>query len=91
MTRADSTDNNRNVLFLTYLFPPIANSGTRRSLEFANRLPDLGWTPLVIAGVPEPDELDEALLDEVRAGTLVRRVPLGADQFAHDAASPSIT
>ena len=73
---------NSNVLFLTYLFPPIANSGTRRSLEFANRLPDLGWTPLVVAGVPDPDELDEALLDEVRPVTSVVRVPLGAAQLA---------
>lgn len=72
---------NRNVLFLTYLFPPIANSGTRRSLEFANRLPDLGWTPLVVAGVPDQDELDEALLNEVRPGTSVVRVPLGSDQL----------
>ena len=71
----------RNVLFLTYLFPPIANSGTRRSLEFANRLPDLGWTPLVVAGVPDHDELDDALLDEVRPGTSVVRVPLAADQL----------
>lgn len=72
---------NRNVLFLTYLFPPIANSGTRRSLEFANRLPELGWTPLVVAGVPDRDELDEALLDEVRSGTSVVRVPLGSEQL----------
>lgn len=71
----------RNVLFLTYLFPPIANSGTRRSLEFANRLPDMGWTPLVVSGVPDADERDDALLAEVRAGTSVTRVPLAADRL----------
>lgn len=81
MTSVVSPGSPRKVLCLTYLFPPIANSGTRRSLEFVNRLPDLGWTPLVLAGVPEPDELDEALLDEVRAGTRVRRIPLAADQI----------
>ena len=73
--------NSRNVLFLTYLFPPIANSGTRRSLEFANRLPGLGWTPLVVSGVPDADERDDALLHEVRQGTSVTRVPLGADEL----------
>lgn len=71
----------RNVLFLTYLFPPIANSGTRRSLEFANRLPDLGWTPLVVSGVPDADERDDALLAELRAGISVTRVPLAADRL----------
>ncbi|MFY7863790.1 glycosyltransferase [Roseateles sp.] len=81
MANSESSEKNRKVLFLTYLFPPIANSGTRRSLEFANRLPDLGWTPLVVAGVPEPDEYEEGLLSEVRPGTTVRRVPLGADQL----------
>lgn len=81
MTSLHHKHKSRKVLFLTYLFPPIANSGTRRSLEFANRLPDLGWTPLVVAGVPEPDELDEALLEEVRPDTRVQRVPLGADQL----------
>ena len=29
----------RRVLFIAYLFPPVANSGTRRSLAFANHLP----------------------------------------------------
>ena len=69
----------KNVLFLTYLFPPIANSGTRRSLEFANRLPELGWKPLVVSGVPDHDDRDDALLDELRPDTAVTRVPLGAD------------
>jgi glycosyltransferase involved in cell wall biosynthesis len=69
----------RNVLFLTYLFPPIANSGTRRSLEFANRLPELGWKPLVVSGVPDRDDRDDGLLDDLRPDTTVTRVPLGAD------------
>jgi hypothetical protein len=82
MTPLLSSSSDPKVLFLTFLYPPIANSGTRRSLEFANRLPTLGWTPLVVAGVPEPDDFDEALLREVRPGTAVTRVPLGADQWA---------
>ena len=77
----NAASTNRTVLFLTYLFPPIANSGTRRSLEFANRLPDLGWTPLVVSGVPDADDRDDALLEEVRSGTSVTRVPLGSDRM----------
>lgn len=67
----------RRVLFIAYLFPPIANSGTRRSLAFANHLPDLGWEPLVLTLAPEPrTPLDLELLAEVRPGTRVERVAL---------------
>lgn len=67
----------RRVLFIAYLFPPVANSGTRRSLSFANHLPDLGWEPLVLTCEPEPKApLDAELLAEVRPGTRVERVAL---------------
>jgi glycosyltransferase involved in cell wall biosynthesis len=67
----------RRVLFIAYLFPPIANSGTRRSLAFANHLPDLGWEPLVLTLEPEPQApVDAELLAEVRPGKRVERVPL---------------
>lgn len=75
----------RRVLFLAYLFPPIVNSGTRRSLSFANRLPEFGWQPLVLAG--EPDSVaDAALLAEVRPGTQVERLPLLSHRRAAAAA-----
>lgn len=67
----------RRVLFIAYLFPPIPNSGTRRSLAFANQLPDLGWEPLVLSWQPDPHAtLDTELLTEMRPGTRVERVPL---------------
>lgn len=67
----------RRVLFIAYLYPPIANSGTRRSLAFANHLPDRGWEPLVLTLEPEPQApLDAELLAEVRPGTRVERVAL---------------
>lgn len=67
----------RRVLFIAYLFPPIANSGTRRSLAFANHLPDLGWEPLVLTLEPEPQApLDAELLAEVRPDTRIERVAL---------------
>ncbi|WP_457324024.1 glycosyltransferase [Roseateles sp. P5_E11] len=67
----------RRVLFIAYLFPPIANSGTRRSLAFANHLPGLGWEPLVLSLEPDPrSHVDSELLSEVRPGTRVERVPL---------------
>ena len=67
----------RRVLFIAYLFPPVVNSGTRRSLAFANNLPDCNWQPLVLSWKPEPDApQDAALLAELRPGTQVERVPL---------------
>lgn len=67
----------RRVLFLAYLFPPIANSGTRRSLSFANNLPDCGWEPLVVALEPDAaSTVEPEMLAELRPGTRVERVPL---------------
>ena len=69
----------RRVLFIAFLFPPIVNSGTRRSLSFANRLPEFGWQPLVLACEPDASEAGSgALLAEVREGTSVARVPLAS-------------
>lgn len=67
----------RRVLFLAYLFPPVANSGTRRSLSFVNNLPDCGWQPLVLGWAPDPDAAQEPeMLAELRPGTRIERVPL---------------
>lgn len=67
----------RRVLFLAYLFPPIANSGTRRSLSFVNNLPDCGWEPIVLALEPDrTSSVDPELLAELRPGTRIERVPL---------------
>lgn len=72
----------KKVLFIAYLYPPIANSGTRRSLEFVNRLPDNGWEPIVLTTVPKATNSDPSLLKEVRDGTRIERVPLWTDRLA---------
>lgn len=73
----------RRVLFIAYLFPPIANSGTRRSLTFANHLPGHGWKPLVLTVAdPPPKTCDPALLAEVRPDTRIERVPLWSNPAA---------
>jgi hypothetical protein len=67
----------RRVLLSAYLFPPIRNSGTRRSFAFAKQLLACGWDPIVLSWLPDPHaRLDPELLTEVRAGTRVERVPL---------------
>ena len=73
----------RRVLFIAYLFPPIANSGTRRSLSFANHLPDLGWDPLVLTcDAARSTALDPHLLEEVRPSTRIARAPLACQTRA---------
>lgn len=73
----------RRVLVIAYLYPPFANSGTRRSLSFVNHLPDMGWEPTVLTLADPPAKVcDAALLSEVRTGTHIERVPLGSDSLA---------
>jgi len=78
----------KKVLFIAYLYPPIANSGTRRSLEFVNHLPENGWEPIVLTVAnPAPKACEPSLLDEVRPGTRVERVPLWSDIAAEKIAA----
>ena len=78
----------KKVLFIAYLYPPIANSGTRRSLEFVNHLPDNGWEPIVLTVAnPAPKVCDPSLLNEVRPGTRVERVPQWSDIAAEKIAT----
>lgn len=73
----------KKVLVIAYLYPPIFNSGTRRSLEFVNHLPDHGWTPTVLTvDSPDPASCDASLLDEVRPGTRIERAPLWTRHMA---------
>ncbi|UOD32365.1 glycosyltransferase [Massilia violaceinigra] len=73
----------KKVLVIAYLYPPIFNSGTRRSLEFVNHLPDHGWTPTVLTvDSPDPQHCDPSLLDEVRPGTRIERAPLWTRHMA---------
>lgn len=73
----------RSLLFIAYMYPPFANSGTRRSLEFANHLPDYGWQPTVVTlDQPKPRDRDEKLLDEVRPGTTILRVGHRGERWA---------
>ena len=39
----------KKILFITYMFPPIAGSGIQRSLKFIKYLPEFGIEPIVFA------------------------------------------
>jgi glycosyltransferase involved in cell wall biosynthesis len=79
----------KTVLVIAYLYPPIFNSGTRRSLEFVNHLPDHGWSPTVLTvDSPDPKACDASLLDEVRPGTRIERAPLWGRHMGPKIAAP---
>jgi glycosyltransferase involved in cell wall biosynthesis len=66
----------RQVLLLTYHFPPSAASGTFRMLGFARHLPRFGWDVHVIAPPEMPwDPVDLALAAQVPADTEYGAVP----------------
>jgi glycosyltransferase involved in cell wall biosynthesis len=72
----------RRVLFIAYLFPPIANSGTQRPLKFAKYLPGYGWQPHVLTAARIADyPQDPGLLAEVPASVKVVRVPMLNDRI----------
>lgn len=67
----------KKVLFLAYLFPPIANSGTQRPLKFAKYLAEYGWEPTVItASQFDGHPTDAGLVADLPANVRVVRVPM---------------
>ena len=66
----------RNVLFISYYFPPSGGSGVQRSLKFVKYLPAYGWRPIVLTVRPDaaayPD-LDHEMPREVPEEALIYR------------------
>lgn len=72
----------KRVLFLAYLFPPIANSGTQRPLKFVKYLSRYGWQPTVVtAAHTEGHRVDDAMLADIPADVRVVRVPMVNEQI----------
>ena len=68
----------RNVLIVSYYFPPSGGPGVQRVLKFLRYLPEFGYRGIVLT-VPESAAFparDPSLLDEVPAECLVFRAPL---------------
>ncbi|MEE8640964.1 MAG: glycosyltransferase [bacterium] len=57
----------RDVLFLSYFFPPMGGGAVLRALKFVKYLPAFGWRPLVVAGASGYHAYDESLLEELPA------------------------
>jgi glycosyltransferase involved in cell wall biosynthesis len=73
----------KKVLFLAYLFPPIANSGTQRPWKFSKYLAEYGWAPTVITAARfEGHHTDPALVADIPPNVRVVRVPTLNEQVA---------
>jgi len=54
------------VLFISYIYPPIAGGGVFRTLKFTKYLPQFGWKPIVISvNKSKFNPKDNTLLDEI--------------------------
>lgn len=67
----------RNVLVISYYFPPMGLSGVQRTLKFVKYLPEFGWNPIVLTTHPKSyyafdkdlqQEIDESIIKVYRTG-----------------------
>lgn len=64
----------KKVLFIAYLFPPVAGGGVQRSSKFVKYLPQFDWEPIVLT-VKEPYDFysDDDLFNEVKENCKIYR------------------
>ena len=69
----------KNVLFISYYFPPIGGAGVQRSVKFVKFLPEFGWRPIVLTVRPDDYsihrefKLDDSLSKDVEGRCEVHR------------------
>lgn len=70
----------KNVLMITYFFPPTGGPGVQRIVKFAKYLPAFGWKPIILT-VDEKEKLrdvvDTSFLDELKSLKIYRSGYLG--------------
>lgn len=71
----------REILLISYFFPPAGGGGVIRALKLAKYLPEFGYAPVVLAADDPRYADDPALLEQVPPCVRVYRVPV-SDPFA---------
>jgi len=70
----------KKVLFIAYIFPPLARAGVHRSVRFARYLPELGWdlTVLTLAEpyYPPQSPIDRNLLEKIPPEVKIAATPV---------------
>ncbi|MBN1562086.1 hypothetical protein JW998_17665 [candidate division KSB1 bacterium] len=63
----------KNLLILTYYFPPLGLGGTQRVAKFVKYLPQFGWQPTVVTVKPIAYwATDESLMQDVKGARVIR-------------------
>jgi glycosyltransferase involved in cell wall biosynthesis len=66
----------KNLLIITYYWPPAGGAGVQRWLKFSKYLPEYGWKPIILSVDPKSasyPQIDTSLLEEVREDVNVNR------------------
>lgn len=73
----------KNILIVSYIFPPIGGSGVQRTLKFTKYLYELGWNPIVVT-------TDEVILPYSKDYSLLKEIPIEVQviRIKHDKFSP---
>ncbi len=67
----------KNLLFVTYYFPPAGGPGVQRVLKFIQYLPEFGWNPIVLVpDNPQYQAYDHSLVEQVPDSLAVYRAPI---------------
>jgi len=70
----------KKVLFIAYIFPPLARAGVHRSVRFARYLPELGWDLTVLTPAerhyPAQSPIDRDLVKKIPATVKIVTTPV---------------
>jgi len=67
----------KQVLIITYYWPPTGGGGVQRWLKFAKYLPEFGWKPVIYTPEnPDFEIKDDSLLKDVDSVTVVLKQPI---------------
>ena len=70
-------ENLKNILIISYYWPPSGGAGVQRWLKFSKYLPEFGYRPHVYTPEnPEAPVLDESLLNEIHPEIVVVKKPI---------------
>ncbi len=61
----------KNILFISYYFPPLGGGGVQRSLKFIKYLPGFGWNPIVITS--------KGLINNTKDNSLLKEIPINIE------------
>ncbi|MBI4726472.1 glycosyltransferase [candidate division TA06 bacterium] len=82
----------KNLLILSYYYPPLGLSGVQRTVKFVKYLPQFGWNPMIITPHPRGSYVyDPSLSEEVKQARVFPTFSLDPLYFLPSKRRPSLT